>query len=67
MLKMENGTMDGGIGFRRSLPMEDIEVDSNAEMVEDDLNEKFVGRRAIMDFNINKKDGSKMVHSLKFE
>ena len=67
MIKMENGNMDEAIGFRQSLPMEDIEVDLNAEMVEDDLNEKYVGKRAIMDFNVNKKDGTKMVHSLKFE
>ena len=67
LIKMENGKCDGGVGFRQSLPMEGIEVDSNAEMLEDDLNENFAGRKAIMDFNINKKDGKKMVFSLKFE
>ena len=67
LIKMENGKCDGGVGFRQSLSMEGIEVDSNAEMLEDDLNENFAGRKAIMDFNINKKDGKKMVFSLKFE
>ena len=34
-------------------------------MLEDDLNENFAGKKVIMDFNINKKDGKKMVFSLK--
>ena len=36
LIKMENGKCDGGVGFRQSLSMEGIEVDSNAEMLEDD-------------------------------
>lgn len=67
LIKKPDGKCDGGVGFLRSLNLDDEDVKSDKEMVEDLLNERFVGKDVVVEYNFNKKDNSKMVDSIKFE
>ena len=67
LIRMPDGKCEGGIGFRRSLDLDEDDIKNDKEMIEDLLNDKFVGKEVVVEFNFNKKDSSKMVFSINIE